>query len=137
MSDHYTLRLPPGTTRRLEHRAKRCGRPPRSLAQRYVEEGLRHDDHPLIHFVDGPSGRRASLLGTGLDVWEIIATVRDNGNDPEAAAEYLAVPQGLVEAAIAYYGEFREEIDEELALNHAEWELGHAAWQAGRRALEE
>lgn len=137
MSDHYTLRLPPGTTMRLEHRAKRCGRAPRSLAQRYVEEGLRHDDHPLIHFVDGPSGRRASMLGTGLDVWEIIATVRDNGNDPEAAAEYLAVPQGLVEAAIAYYGEFREEIDEEIALNHAEWELGHAAWQAGRRALEE
>lgn len=137
VSDHYTLRLPPGTTMRLEQRAKRCGRPPRSLAQRYVEEGLRHDDHPLIHFVDGPSGRRASLLGTGLDVWEIIATVHDNGNDPEAAAEYLAVPQGLVEAAIAYYGEFREEIDEEIALNHAEWELGHAAWQAGRRALEE
>ncbi len=137
VSDHYTLRLPPGTTARLEHRAKRCGRPPRSLAQRYVEEGLRHDDHPLIHFVDGPSGRRASLLGTGLDVWEIIATVRENGNDPETTAEYLAVPQGLVEAAIAYYGEFREEIDEEIALNHAEWELGHAAWQAGRRALEE
>jgi uncharacterized protein (DUF433 family) len=137
VSDHYTLRLPPGTTMRLERRAKRCGRPPRSLAQRYVEEGLRHDDHPLIHFVDGPSGRRSSMLGTGLDVWEIIATVRDNDNDPEAAAEYLTVPQGLVQAAIAYYGEFREEIDEEIALNHAEWEIGHARWQAGRRALEE
>jgi len=34
--------------------------------------------HPLIRFVDGPTGRRASLVGAGLDVWEVIATIRDN-----------------------------------------------------------
>jgi hypothetical protein len=32
---------------------------------------LRHDAHPLIQFLDGPSGRRASLIGRGLDVWEV------------------------------------------------------------------
>ena len=62
------------------------GAAPRSLATRYVEEGIRHDDHPLVHFVDGETGRRAALLGTQLDVWEVIAAVRDNENDLQAAA---------------------------------------------------
>lgn len=37
------------------------------------------DDHPLVRFVDGPAGRRAALLGSGTDVWEVTAAVRDNG----------------------------------------------------------
>jgi uncharacterized protein (DUF433 family) len=136
VSDHFTLRVPSGTTARLRERAKRAGTAPRTLAQRYVEEGLRHDDHPLVHFVEGPSGRRAALLGTGLDVWEVIATVRDNEGDLEEAASYLGLPLGLVQAAVAYYGDFRDEIDARMELNEAEWERGYAAWEAGRRALE-
>jgi len=124
------------TTDRLRRRARHSGTAPRTLAQRYVEEGLRHDDHPLIHFVDGPTGRRAAVLGTGLDVWEVVATVRDNANDPQEAADYLGVPHGLVQAAVAYYGEYHGEIDAEIALNEAEWQRGYAASQAGQRALE-
>jgi uncharacterized protein (DUF433 family) len=135
MTEHFTLRLPAASTDRLRRNAERRGTAPRTLAQRYVEEGLRHDDHPLIHFVDGPSGRRAALLGTGLDVWEVIATVRDNQNDPRAAAAYLEISPGLVEAAVAYYGEYRDEIDAEIAFNEEEWERGYAGFAAGRRAL--
>lgn len=62
--------------------------------------------------------------------------MRDNDSDLEEAAAYLGVPLGLVQAAVAYYGEYRDEIDAEIALNEAEWERGHAAWEAGRRALE-
>jgi hypothetical protein len=47
----------------------------------------------------------------GLDVWEVIATVRDNDGSMAGAAEYLEIPAGLVEAAVAYYGEYRDEID--------------------------
>lgn len=136
MSDHFTLRLPAGTTARLSRRASRAGAAPRTLAQRYVEEGLRHDDHPLVHFVDGTSDRRAALVGTGLDVWEVIQTVKDNDNDLEEAASYLTIPLGRVQAAVAYYGEYRDEIDAEIALNDAEWERGYQAAEAGRRALE-
>ncbi len=137
MSDHFTLRLPEGVAERLQRRSRVVGAAPRSLAARYVDEGLRHDDHPLIHFVDGETGRRAALLGTGLDVWEVIATVRDNDNDNDlaAAADYLCVPAGRVEAVVGYYGEFPEEIDEEIALNEAESERGLATWQNGQAAL--
>ncbi len=135
MTDTYTLRLAPGMRQRLAERARRVQLPGRTLAQRYVEEGLRHDAHPLIQFLDGPSGRRASLIGRGLDVWEIIATVRDNDGSCDRAAEYLGVRAGLVEAAVAYYGEYPDEIDFEIELNEAEYERGRAAAAAGERAL--
>lgn len=120
---------------RLAEWARRAGLPERALAQRYLEEGLRHDAHPLIHFLDGPSGRRATLLGRGVDVWEVIATIGDNGGSLAHAADYLQVPVGLMEAAVAYYGEYQGEIDEEIALNESEYERGHAAVSAGERAL--
>jgi len=135
MADHYTLRLAPGVRQRLSEWALRAGLQERTLAQRYVEEGLRHDAHPLIHFSDGPSGRRASLLGRGLDVWEVIATIRDNNGSMAEAAEYLQIPAGMVEAAVAYYGEYRDEIDREIELNEAEYERGRAAAAAGEQAL--
>jgi hypothetical protein len=105
------------------------------LAQRYIEEGLRHDSHPLIQFLDGPSGRRASLIGSGLDVWEVIATVRDNDGSVQEAAAYLRVPVGLVQASVAYYGEYRGEIDTEIELNESEYQRGFEAAAAGERAI--
>jgi uncharacterized protein (DUF433 family) len=137
MTDHYTLRLAPGIRQRLTEWARRAGLPERSLAQRYVEEGLRHDAHPLIQFLDGSSGRRASLVGRGLDVWEVIATIRDNEGSVREAAAYLNVPVGLVDAAVAYYGEYRGEIDREIELNEAAYERGRAAMAAGEQALRE
>ena len=83
----------------------------------------------------GPSGRRASLVGRGLDVWEVIATIRDNDGSITETAEYLQVPAGLVEAAAAYYGEFRSDIDAEIALNESDYTRGRAAAVAGEHAL--
>lgn len=135
VAEHYTLRLAPGMRERLTERARRAGLPERTLAQRYLEEGLRHDAHPLVQFLDGPSGRRASLVGCGLDVWEAIATVRDNDGSTTEAAGYLELSPGLLEAAVAYYGEYREEIDEEIRLNESEYERGVEAASRGAQAL--
>jgi uncharacterized protein (DUF433 family) len=94
------------------------------------------DDHPLVRFVDGPSGRRARLVGSGLDVWEAIAAIRDNDGDLDAAAEYLELVPALVQAAVAYYGAYAEEIDEWIELNARDREHAHADWLAGRAALD-
>ncbi len=94
------------------------------------------DEHPLVHFVDGTAGRRAALVGSGMDVCEVIATVRDNGGDVGKAADYLESTLGLVQAAVAYYGAFRNEIDEWIELNEREAAEAHAAWTAGHAALE-
>lgn len=93
------------------------------------------DEHPLVRFAEGPGGRRARLAGTGSDVWEVIATVRDNGGDAAAAADYLGIHLGLVQAAISYYGVHANEIDGWIASNEGEAAEAHAAWLAGRAAL--
>src|SRR3954468_17181951 len=131
MGQPVSIRLAQGTLDRLDARAAHAQVPPRTLAQRYVEEGLRMDEHPLVRFVDGPAGRRARLVGTGKDVWEVIATIRDNDNDLHEATEYLRLSVGLVQAAVAYYGAYTNEIDELIADNERMAEEARAAWVAG------
>ncbi len=135
MTKPVSLRMSEVTLERLGTRAARAHIPPRTLAQRYVEEGLRMDDHPLVRFIDGPAGRRARLVGTGADVWEVVATVRDNDGDAADAADHLELPLGLVQAAVAYYGGYAQEIDEWIERNESESREAHAAWVAGQDAL--
>jgi uncharacterized protein (DUF433 family) len=135
MSQPLSIRLNDATISRLGARARRAHLPPRTLAQRYVEEGLRMDEHPLIRFADGPAGRRARVLGTGKDVWEVIAVVRDNGGDAAGSARYLEIPLGLIQAAIAYYGAYSTEIDQQIEANEQESAEAHGAYLAGQAAL--
>lgn len=136
MTQPLSLRLADSTLKRLDARARRRQVPVRTLAQRYVEEGLRTDDHPLVRFADGPAGRRARLAGTGLDVWEVVAVIDDNDGDLGAAADYLEVPLGLVQAAADYYGAFRDEIDDIIDANRRDSDEAHAAWLFGRAAFD-
>ena len=135
MSQPLSIRLNDATLNRLGARARRVHQPPRTLAQRYVEEGLRMDEHPLIRFADGPAGHRARLLGTGKDVWEVIAVVRDNNGDAAEAAHYMEIPLGLVQSAIAYYGAYTGEIDQQIEANEQETKEAYAAYLAGQAAL--
>src|SRR5580698_8748196 len=135
MSQPLSVRLNDATISRLGARARRVHLPPRTLAQRYVEEGLRMDEHPLIRFADGPAGRRARITGTGKDVWEIIATVRDNDGDAAETTRYLELPLGLVQAAISYYGAYRDEIDQWIDANEQQVAEARATWSAGQDAV--
>lgn len=111
---HRTFRFSGTTLERLDQRAHEIRESRTSLAERYVEEGLRMDEHPGIGFADGPAGRRAILLGTGLDVWEVVDTVKQNAGSIDAAAAYLELPVAGVRAAVRYYAAFRDEIEELL-----------------------
>ena len=135
MNHPLSVRLNDATIARLGRHAQRAHLAPRTLAQRYVEEGLRMDEHPLIRFADGPAGRRARLVGTGKDVWEIIAVVRDNDGDAAETARYLEIPLGLVQAAVSYYGAYRDEIDQWIEANEQQAAEAHAAWSAGQDAI--
>jgi uncharacterized protein (DUF433 family) len=107
--------------------------PKTTLAERYLDEGLAMDEFPGIHFVDGPMGRRPALIGTGLDVWEIVKAVHDGGSAEEGAA-YLEVDLRTVNTALTYYGSNREEVDDWIARVHAISEVEEAKWRASREA---
>ena len=96
------------------------------------------EDHPGVVFRDGPSGRRAALAG-GPDVWEIIETLKGTGLAGEqaiaAAAEWGALTHAQVHAAVRYYADFRDEVDERIESNSREAERQRAAWVRAQEAL--
>ena len=50
----------------------------------------------------GAAGPRAAVEGTGLDVWEVVETVRLVGNHVGRAARYLEIDEGLVREALGH-----------------------------------
>src|SRR4051812_1080184 len=71
-----SFRLPAATLERLDARARERGQSANTLAARLIEEGLRTEEHPLVYFRDGAAGRRPAMLGTRLDVWQVVETLR-------------------------------------------------------------
>ncbi len=81
-----------------------------------LAEALKMRRVPGIVVVDGPAGRRAVVAGSGLDVWQIIATWLAGDKDEQQLAEnypWLTLPQ--LRAALAYYERYPDEIDKRLA----------------------
>jgi uncharacterized protein (DUF433 family) len=134
--DHLSIRLPPETIARVRERSVEYGEPLTKIVERYIEEGLRLDRHPGIVFVDGPTGRRARLAGTRLDVSFIVEVLQDNEQSIEETAAYLELPLWKIEAARRYYGEFQTEIDERIALLQQIEHREEAAYDAAQAALE-
>ena len=123
------------TVARLKQRAQETHAPQTALAERYIEEGLRHDEHPLFYFRDGEAGRRPALLGTRLDVADVVTTIRQNGNSVQEAADYLEVPIEHVEACLHYYADYKDEIDAWIERSHAIAERERERWQRRQQAL--
>ncbi len=134
----FSARLNPAVVDRLERRGARAGINKSRLAERYIDEGMRMEDHPGIVFRDGSAGRRAGVAG-GPDVWEIVAAVRASGLESdaalEAAAEWSALSTPQVRAAVGYYAEYREEIDERIRRNVEEADAAEQQWRRERAAL--
>jgi uncharacterized protein (DUF433 family) len=131
-----SFRLSADTLQLLAERAGETSESRNALAERLIAEGLRIDRHPLITFRRGAAGRRRpALAGTRLDVWQVIDTVRAEGGDVGAAAEYLGLPERSVRAAVDYYADFTEEVDayraEELRFAERERER----WDRAQRVL--
>jgi hypothetical protein len=132
----------PVSDRLTSYVARHPGSSRSSVAARYVDEGLRMDEHPGILFRDGPAGRRATLVG-GPDVWEIVRTVKAaRAAEPELPEpELLAmlednagITQRMIRIALGYWGAYPQEVD--TLVRYAEQaEAEHLAAAARARAL--
>ncbi|ETW95521.1 MAG: hypothetical protein ETSY2_47995 [Candidatus Entotheonella gemina] len=84
-----------------------------------LTEALKMWRVPGIVMMDGPTGRRAVVAGSGLDVWEIIATWQACGKDEHQLAQnYPWLTQPQLRAALAYYELYPDEIDTRLEREH-------------------
>lgn len=132
----FTLRINRSVIDRLDRQARRRGIQRTPLAERYLEEAVSMAEHPGIMFMDGAAGRAAALAGHRLRVWQVVETVQDEDGDLAAAAEYLSLPVGLVQAAMGYYLDHREEIEGQIRDNHEIATQAEAAWLRQRSAPE-
>lgn len=130
-----SYRFQPALISRLRQRAQQTGARQNDLAERYIEEGLRREDHPLVYFRAGEAGRRPALLRTRLDVQDVITTLRQNENSIEDTAEYLDISAAAVQAALRYYAEFQGEVDELIAQANAVAERERQLWERQQTAL--
>jgi hypothetical protein len=114
-----------------------------SVANMFIDESLRADEHPGIVFRPGPTGRRAALAG-GPDVWEVIAALNairheEPGLDGDDLAGELATVTGLslarVHTALRYYAAYPDEVDERIANNADVAEREERLWTAQQTLL--
>lgn len=132
---HMSLRVAEATAAELERAARRRGLSRSELAERYLIEGVAQDEFPEIGFRDGALGRRAMLLGTRLDVWQVLETVRNHGNSVEQAAQYLGLPVERVRAAVRYAAAHREEVEQVAAREIEAAARAEKLWRAEQELL--
>lgn len=122
VSVNVSVRLDDELAEQLRLRARASGETLSDRLRRYAQEGARRDEHPLITFRDGPSGRRAGVVG-GPDVWEIAMWIDDLAAEPEPAAALAAdgaVSRPLIDAALRYRVAYPDEIDARIELHRRE-----------------
>lgn len=121
MSVNVSVRLDDRLAERLRLRSRAAGETLSDRLRRYAEEGTRRDEHPMITFRDGPTGRRAGLVG-GPDVWEVAMWI-DDITSAEPAAELAAdgiLSRALIDAAVAYRATYPDEIQDRIDLHRGE-----------------
>lgn len=123
---------------RLRDEAAAVDRSTSALAEELIDEGLRVRRHPLITFRSGPTGRRAALVG-GPDVWEVVAGLIGGDVSPadreRRAVEVFGLRPEQVDAALAYYAEFTDEIDARVDANVVAAEEAEVLWRRQRDLL--
>lgn len=131
-----SFRLSGRTAELLDEAAVSTGETRNALADRLLGEAVRVERHPLIRFDAGAAGRRQPrVVGTRLDVHQVVATLRANDADVDATAEYLGIDPRLVRAALDYYAEFTDEVDADAAEADRVAETERARWESVQHAL--
>lgn len=115
-SQPFSLRLPPEVLREIRSIARRLNRPTSYVVSGLIEESLRQRRCPGIIFTEGPAGRRATVAGSGIDVWEVVRVFKTCNEDTEALARALPqLTRRQLDAALHYYRYYPEEVEERLA----------------------
>ena len=112
-SKPFSIRLSRVTDELITREARRTRRSKGAVIEALAEEALRTRRFPGIAFRGADWRRRPWVIGTALDVWEIVRASRDFGSPQEMAAA-TGVTEPQIRLALAYYEEHPTEIDDAL-----------------------
>lgn len=113
-----TIRIQERTVKEIERIAKESGKEFSSIANELLDEAVRVQRCPGIIFTEGTAGRRARIGGTGIEVWEVIATFKSVGEDfKRLHRAYHWLTEHQLRSAIGYYRAYPEDIDRLIKQN--------------------
>jgi uncharacterized protein (DUF433 family) len=112
----FSIRLDEVTERLVEAEARRTRRSKSAIVEALTEEAARLRRFPGIGYRGDDAERRPWVIGSGLDVWEIIEMLEGHGS-PEALIEDMPLTLAQVRLAIAYRDAYPDEIAEAMAEN--------------------
>ena len=115
MSHVVSMRLQDEQLARLKRYARTLGKTPGETSALLVEEHLREAEYAFIEFRHSSVGRQAYLKGSRLTVWWVIHIAKSYFDmDLQKTADHFHKPVAWVRAAVNYYANFREEIDQAI-----------------------
>lgn len=113
-----SLRIPEETIKEIEELARAAKKDFTAVANELLEEAIKAQRCPGIVFTEGVSGKRARVAGTGIEVWEVIATYKTLSEDLKRLRKaYHWLTEQQLRAALGYYRLFTVEIDALIAEN--------------------
>jgi uncharacterized protein (DUF433 family) len=121
--DPFSVRFTASTDRTVEEEARRTRRSKGAVVEALTEEAVRTRRFPGIAFRGDDARRRPWLIGTGLDIWEIVQMFEDFGSLERLVAD-TQLNERQVHLALAYRDAYPEEIAAAIGENRrsaADW----------------
>jgi uncharacterized protein (DUF433 family) len=112
----FSMRLSKQMEALVESEAQRTGRSKGAVVEGLAEEAMRMRLFPGVSFRGADWERRAWIIGTALDVWQIVDAYRDIGSVQDMV-EGGSANERQIQVALDYYKRFPEEIDTAIAEN--------------------
>jgi uncharacterized protein (DUF433 family) len=105
----FSVRFTVSTDRTVDDEARRTRRSKSAVVEALTEEAVRTRRFPGIAFRGDDARRRPWVIGSGLDVWEIIHMLDDFGSTQRLVKE-TQLNERQVRLALAYRDSYPEEI---------------------------
>ncbi len=116
-TDPFTVRLQPRIEARIAAIARETKRSKGAVLEELADEAERTRRFPGIAFRGPDWSRRAWVIGSSLDVWEIVQAWQDVGKDSRRILKDSYLSERQLEIALAYEREFPEEIEAAISVN--------------------
>ncbi len=112
----FSVRFTRPTDRMVEEEARRTRRSKSSIVESLTDEAIRMRRFAGIGFRGEDAARRPWVIGSGLDIWEIIQMLDDFGSIAQLTDE-TQLTERQVRLAIAYRDSYTDEIADAIAQN--------------------
>lgn len=120
----FSVRFTLPTDRVVQEEARRTHRSKSAVVELLAEEAVRTRRFAGIGFRGEDAGRRPWVIGSGLDVWEIVQMVEDFGSIERLLNE-TQLTERQARLALAYRDNYPDEVAEAIAQNRRSAEEWH------------